>query len=1203
MVAALIAGLLLAFAAPASAKKVYDYVYSGSYIDGSGSEKGVFSAPEFSGGGKGLAAVGYDEERERVIALVGGDPVGYMSRFTKAGAPAPFAPGLGDTVVVPTAIDSRQADVAIDNTGGPNDGNIYIAEEIKQLGFKSDGTALTGFAQTNDRLCGAAVDPQGDVWVAANHGSGAGGTIEEFTPAGQKTGQRILMGEHSALAEQLTNGDPIAPCHPAIDTAGNFYFVGSWGPFGTKKKAMKLTPDGKYLYDLGGTGVGLRSIAVDPTSDNVFLVEGTQISEYDPAGVKLDSFGAPDAAHSFEGLAAPGAITVDPTTHDVWVVNGRVYPGGVLHLERFSRTPPTTTVPTVTTGAPPDLLGSNGASATLHGVVNADGIETTGCRFEWGTAQTLGSSVSCAEGNAFAGSDDNPVSAQLNGLTKGTTYYFRLNAKNANERGSLGATVKFIAQDEPILESTGVTDVNTDGVRLNGDIDPNGGHTDYYFEWGLDESYGHSTPVGHLSDLVKPASVSNVLVGLTPDTRYHYRIVVENEVATIRGDDRLFTTYPRNPGFDPCPNAQVRKQTEASLLLDCRAYELVSAANAGGYDVESDLIPGQSPFGGYPLAKDRVLYGLHFGVVPGVAGNPTNYGLDPYVASRSANGWTTGYAGLPANGMSSAVAFGSPLLAADAGLGRFAFGGKGICEPCFADGSVNIPLRLGDGSVVKGMAGSRSPAADPTGYVSQRFSGDGTHFIFGASLRFETAGKNGEVTIYDRNLATGITQVASTLPSGQTMSAGDEVGELDVSTDGSRIVVAQRTFTDAAGNAYWHPYMHIGSEAKSVDLAPTATTGVLFAGMTADGAKVFFATPDSLLEADEDSSADLYEADVSAGGGLTLKLLSTGTPAPVGGIDACDPVANGGGNNWNAVGAASADSCGVVAIAGGGGVAEGDGTVYFLSPERLDGTGTADRPNLFVVRPGGAPHRVATLEPDSPLVLDAVTDSEIHRYGDFQVNPNGSAAFGSGLSLTGFENQGHAEIYRYDAEHGALDCASCAPSGTTPSRDAVLSPRGLSLTDDGRIFFTSEEPYVLRDTNEKKDAYQWANGKIQLISTGQSPENSTLLSASADGTDAFFFTRQTLVHEDTNGSTVKIYDAREGGGFLYEAPPLPCAASDECHGRGTEPPLPPSINTVTGAGSAPSASTARKCKKRFVKRGSKCVKKRQPKHHRPRRHG
>ena len=75
-----------------------------------------------------------------------------------------------------------------------------------------------------------------------------------------------------------------------------------------------------------------------------------------------------------------------------------------------------------------------------------------------------------------------------------------------------------------------------------------------------------------------------------------------------------------------------------------------------------------------------------------------------------------------------------------------------------------------------------------------------------------------------------------------------------------------------------------------------------------------------------------------------------------------------------------------------------------------------------------------------------------------------------------------------------------------------------------------------------------AGGCVELISTGTSPLDSSLLGVSADGTDAYFFTRDTLVASDNNGSRVKIYDARAGGGFDQAPPPHQCQASDECHG-------------------------------------------------------
>ena len=61
-------------------------------------------------------------------------------------------------------------------------------------------------------------------------------------------------------------------------------------------------------------------------------------------------------------------------------------------------------------------------------------------------------------------------------------------------------------------------------------------------------------------------------------------------------------------------------------------------------------------------------------------------------------------------------------------------------------------------------------------------------------------------------------------------------------------------------------------------------------------------------------------------------------------------------------------------------------------------------------------------------------------------------------------------------------------------------------------------------------------GCLALISAGTSTFDSGLLGADANGTDAYFFTRDTLVPQDKNGPTMKIYDAREGGGFPYVRP-------------------------------------------------------------------
>ena len=237
---------------------------------------------------------------------------------------------------------------------------------------------------------------------------------------------------------------------------------------------------------------------------------------------------------------------------------------------------------------------------------------------------------------------------------------------------------------------------------------------------------------------------------------------------------------------------------------------------------------------------------------------------------------------------------------------------------------------------------------------------------------------------------------------------------------------------------------------------------------------------------------------------------------------------------------------------------------------------------------------------DSAAVEHGVHRSGVHAYEDFQVTPDGRfALFNSPVPLTGYQSQGHFELYRYDADSGSLACPSCAPSGAVGGSDVDLSPHGLNLVNDGRVFFTTLESFTLRDTNEKRDAYEWTEGRPQLISTGIGQDDSALLGASADGTDAFFFTRDALSPEDENGKAVKIYDARVDGGFFRGRKAPACAASDECHGPGTQTAGPPAIATQTGSGHRnaiqPKPCT---CRNGTVKRDGRCVKKQKHKKHR-----
>jgi hypothetical protein len=365
--------------------------------------------------------------------------------------------------------------------------------------------------------------------------------------------------------------------------------------------------------------------------------------------------------------------------------------------------------------------------------------------------------------------------------------------------------------------------------------------------------------------------------------------------------------------------------------------------------------------------------------------------------------------------------------------------------------------------------------------------------------------------------------------------------------------------------------------------------------MTGDGHNVYFATPDALA-GDTDTSFDLYRAEVGSGAAQVTRV-STGSGG-AGNTDACAPT-----EAWNEL--SGAPDCSVLPISGGGGVAAQAGSASFLSPELLDGAsnGVAGEPNLYLVPPDGSPGFVATLDPDDPLVAHAAGDAAAVHTADFQTTPAGRfTAFASGRPITGYPADGHLEIYRHDAVADELVCASCPTTGARAESDATMPDAGGAITDDGRVFFTTNDPLNLRDLNNRTDVYQSTADGARLVTAGVSEFDSALLSAGRDGRDVYFFTHDVLVPQDENGNLVKIYDAREGGGFYVPQTLPPCRASDECHGPGTESPPPPDIGTYKGVGGQAVTTTTKRCKRKQVLRKGRCVRKRAGKR-RAKRHG
>jgi hypothetical protein len=284
--------------------------------------------------------------------------------------------------------------------------------------------------------------------------------------------------------------------------------------------------------------------------------------------------------------------------------------------------------------------------------------------------------------------------------------------------------------------------------------------------------------------------------------------------------------------------------------------------------------------------------------------------------------------------------------------------------------------------------------------------------------------------------------------------------------------------------------------------------------------------------------------------------------------------------------------------------------VYFISHKQIGGEGTAGQPNLYVWEVGGAETTfIATVLPgdlSGPLALgnwaSRVVNGELSLflsgpgYNASRTTPDGTVlAFESAAELTGYENAGQREVYRYDSESEELACASCNPTAEPATFGARFEePASLisqvivnNLSEDGsRVFFETEEALVSGDIDNNNDIYEWSEEggepTLALISSGQTPafpmeggvasRANQIGAITPSGDDVFFLTLDALTPGVRPGDAA-IYDARVGGGFDESVAP-PCSG-EGCQPASSAPALPgesvAASATYSGRGNVPKA--------------------------------
>jgi hypothetical protein len=141
------------------------------------------------------------------------------------------------------------------------------------------------------------------------------------------------------------------------------------------------------------------------------------------------------------------------------------------------------------------------------------------------------------------------VSAAVASLSPNTTYHFRLVATNGSgeSRGS-DLTLK-TAATPPAATTEPASSVGQSSVTLNGLVNPKGTTvTDCRFEYGPTAAYGSNVPCSTSPGAGSGAvAVSAPVSGLSPDTKYYFRVLATNAGGTSHGLDQAFVTAAETP--------------------------------------------------------------------------------------------------------------------------------------------------------------------------------------------------------------------------------------------------------------------------------------------------------------------------------------------------------------------------------------------------------------------------------------------------------------------------------------------------------------------------------------------------------------------------------------------------------------------------------------------------------------------------------
>jgi hypothetical protein len=1156
---------------------------------------------------------------------------GYVSKFDAEGAALDFsATGTASLFGAGGDLFTNFLGVAVDNSGA-NPSRLYVSQFGNSLlySFNPTGSEAWSLSPSTGQLEDVAVDPSGHPWTI---GSSSPPTQYESTDdAPNPTGCSIPVEGATAID---------------VDTSGNVY-VSLFG------SVVKYANNGDCSFTEEAFDPNATDVSVDQSisGGKIFTAQTGGFEEYDPSGTLLGSFGAeylsvegerlaynpvrdwvyviqrfeprpvvavfgpiasgtvPDvtaiespsavgisSAH-FEGVVNP--LNVAATAHFEWKLPQESWaaadssPAQALVANETPQTVEFDTnslrgnstyeVRLVTVNSGPDKLHSfsgevkefstlvapaapevtidppasvTTTSASIHGTVDPQG-DTADWRVQVSTDPTCLEGFSDRRLQRIEVGTEDPVNVdfELTGLLPSQHYCARILA--VNSFGETFSTVEEFETDAApaselmLLAAAPRQDTS---ARLNAKVNPNGDILTYHFEYSADggDTWIPLPSQEETSEARESIVIGEEVDGLKPGTTYRYRLGSLQTGAGPTGSldgEMDFTTRAQEPDPSSCPNASIRSLQGSEYLHHCRAFELVNSADKGA---QNALVGETSEDGEHAL----------WVITGGAPGSPSGTS-STFRADRTPTGW-----------LSQPIA---PPAAQQLGGGTWNY----LVEATTADFSTIVTApsdRNSEESALVRLGSDRSQEVlrlYPNEERSAPFTGgdltdDAAHVLFingelePAQIEEVGEGEPAEVvsimpdgTPSECGMSAGGEGDNFTGRSGSGHGAGRDwqPGYHRISTvDASRLFFQVQPNGDC-GSSSLALYQR-NREAGETTLIDPGTGGdePHFIRATPDGRVGYFGTASALDTDDNNQHEDVYRWEE---GGEAVCLTCEASP--------------------------DADLYSPSSIL----VSDDFSTIYFTSTNKLAPAATAGHLNIYVLR-GGTIRFVADLPPESGKQAGlSSAEARLSANGEVLIFPSTP-----GRTLTADTASADIELYRYDDSDGSLECVSCRRGDITTSKAQV----GFKLSSDGStVVFATEEPLVGSDLNESNDVYEWRNGKVGLVSDGQSKgARPSVGGVSSDGGDIFFSVVQPGLTGFERDGLRNVYDARINGGFVPPSPPARCSG-DSCQGPlQSAPPLEsPASATFHGRGNVGKP----RCRKGKVRRHGHCVRRHRRKHH------